>query len=216
MEDEDYPGYEEEHAHVCRACGESLDGYRPDAIYCSDACRKRYKRHEQRLQRYRDSYSSDHEDVSLDELYAQIDPSTWHNPRELVDEYEDQDQEPGDFSNIWELNEAVEAVHARYEREMAPYRAQLRRNPGVRPRGLVALERQRDQEIAEMWRNYERADELSRAASNESQRIVRAHERQTERAALQALGNDRYGIRSGRLRQPEFHGRSTHDLWDWS
>lgn len=193
----------------CGYCGYPLIGMDSRAQYCTRSCkesaREKRKRERERVATYRAKYP----DVAR----------AWDEPGHDDDndqEHQDQDDNgPDTFGHLLSLHEAEQDIRARYERHMKPYLAQQRRNPGVRLPGLVALERERDQEISRMVREYERADELSRATYSEPQRIVRAHERQTERAALQALGNDRYGTRPGRLRQPEFHGRATHDLWDW-
>lgn len=210
-----FDAHDVERSRTCRECGQSLESFRKGTIYCSSACRQRYTRHEKRKESDISSYLIENPEVSLEDLYRQVDPSTWHKPRELVDEYEDQG--PGHISNHWDdmqrVQDAIHAVEMRYERRLEPYQEQLRRNPGVRPAGMVALERACDQEIDDLIAAYERADELGRAARSEPARLMQAHERKSEQAALQAFGNDRPGRRH--TRTPEYHGRATRDLFRW-
>lgn len=112
------------------------------------------------------------------------------------------------------MHEAEQAIRARYAPRLQPYLVQLKRNPGVRPAGLVALERERDDEIAEMMRGHDQAADIDRARRSEPRRLNEAHERQEERAALQAFGNDLPGG-SRRYQVQEYHGRPTHALWRW-
>ena len=214
MEDDDYPVQETEHdGHQCLECGRSLDDYRADAKWCSDAHRKRYARRENRKEAQRQKYLSGHPDVSLDELYARIDPASWHKTGDDAGQ-DDNDQGDGNsWSDMWRVHEAIGAVERRYERLMKPYAAQQRRNAGVRLPGLAALERERDQEIDAMIRAHELADELDRASRDEPRRINEAHERQMNREALQALGNALPG-RARRYEAPNI-GRATHDVWRW-
>ena len=130
------------------------------------------------------------------------------------DQGDEADEGPGAWSDAWRLHEAIERAQRRYERRIQPNRAQMHRNPGVRPAGLVALERQRDDEINAMIREYNRRAELDRAHRNEPRRLNEAHERQTERAALQALASDLPGA-SRRYAPPAWAGRATGDVWRW-
>jgi hypothetical protein len=137
------------------------------------------------------------------------------HPDNEADGYRNEaDEGPGAWSDAWRLHEAIEGVQRRYERRVQPYQAQLRRNPGVRPPGLVALEQQRDDEIDAMIREHNRRAELDRATRNAPRRINEAHERQTERAALQALAQDLPGA-SRRYTTPASAGRATGDIWRW-
>lgn len=198
-------GHETEYDGHCLECGVALDSRRKDAKWCCDAHRKRHTRRESRKDTQRQKYLSGHSGTSLDDFYAIEDPGTWDN--------EDQDHEPGNsWDDMWKLHEAIDAVERRYERRMQPYLVQQRRNPGVRLPGLVALERERDEEISALVRAHERADELGRAKRDEPRRLNEAHERQTERHALQALDAQLPG-RARRLL--DFPGRSTGDIWRW-
>jgi hypothetical protein len=220
MDDEDYPGLEAENDghqdHACLRCGQPLKGYRADAKWCSDACRKRFTRREARLDRQRQKYLSGHPDVSLDDVLLTMDPDTWRRPGHDDDQDhgdQDDDQGPGNsWSGMWRVHEAAEVVRASYERQMAPYRRTQARNPGVKLPGLVALERERDDEISRMVRAHDHADEAGRAKRYEPRRINEARERQRERVALQALGN---ALPGNRYQRPAYTGRATHDLWRW-
>jgi hypothetical protein len=203
-------GHETERDGHCLECGVALDSRRKDAKWCCDAHRKRYTRRESRKDAQRQKYLSGHPDASLDDFYAFGDPGTWDN-----EDQDHEDHEPGNsWDDMWRVHEAIDAVERRYERRMKPYLSQQRRNPGVRLPGLVALERQRDQEIDAMIRAHELADELGRARRDEPRRLNEAHERQRERVALQALGNQLPG-RARRTQAPNI-GRATRDVWRWS
>jgi hypothetical protein len=90
MEHEDHAGHDEERAHVCRECDSDLSGYRKDALYCDDACRKRYTRAEKRLEDRRNSYlSSNYQEMSLEELHALMEAEPPRSTREVVDEGQD-------------------------------------------------------------------------------------------------------------------------------
>jgi hypothetical protein len=125
------------------------------------------------------------------------------------------DHGPGAWSDIWRLHEAEQAIRARYERPIQPYLATLKRNPGVRPAGLVALERERDHEIAEMNRAHDHAAQVSRAHRNKAKRINEAHDRQREGDALRPLGNDLPGGPRRYEAPQQYTGRATQDLWHW-
>ncbi len=208
----------------CGYCENPLFSKRAGAEYCGRRCKElaaaKRRRGRARVTKLRAKYPL--ADLSLAELHERATP-----PRPAVNEdqgddaghYDDEDDEyrheqPGAWSDLWRLNEAIETIQARYEAALAPFRAQLRRNPGVRPTGLVELERQRDDEIAAMIRAHEHADDLDRARRHEPRRLNEAYERQRERAALQALSNDLPG-RSRRYQAPEYHGRATADIWRW-
>lgn len=207
----------------CGYCGTPMFGQRKGAIYCDRRCkelaREKRKRDQARVTELRQKYPV--ADLSLQELYARATP-----PRPVVNEdqgdedgahYTDEDQADegaGAWSDAWRLNEALEAIQARYEALAAPYRAQVKRNPGVRPIGLVRLERERDQRTARMIRAYEQAADIDRARRSAPKRINEARERQIERAALAALAQDLPGG-SRRYRAQEYHGRSTDDIWHW-
>jgi hypothetical protein len=200
----------------CGYCGNPLIGQRPDALYCSRTCKQKASAKRRRTRERVDTYRASYPDAS----------HAWDGPPDDDNDHEHQDQDDdgqstllylyghsGDFLDRRKVQEAIDAIDARYERLMAPFRAQLRRNAGVRLPGLVALERERDDEISRMVREYERADELNRARRDEPRRLNEAHERQTERAALQALGNQLPG-RARRTQAPNV-GRATRDVWHW-
>lgn len=190
----------------CGYCGTPLVGMTIRAQYCTRRCKELAREKRKRDRERVDTYRAKYPEVAR----------AWDEPGHDDDndhEHQDQDDDgPGTFGHLLALHEAEQAIRASYEREMAPYRAQLRRNPGVRPPGLVALERERDQEISRMVREYERADEIGRARRNESQRLNEARERQAERSALRALSGQLPGHRSGHV---AYRGRETHDLWNW-
>jgi hypothetical protein len=194
----------------CGYCGSPMIGQRADSQYCTRTCkqkaRAKRRRRDARVDRYRTAYpdAADTWDGPGHD-YAQGDNAGLPDDNEA-------DNEPDTFSHLLRLHEAEQDIRARYERLMKPYLAQQRRNPGVRLPEIVALERERDRELAGLANT---GDELDQASRREPQRINETRERQKNRAALQALGNDRYGSRPGRLRQPEFHGRSTTEIWRW-
>lgn len=200
----------------CDYCGTPMLGKRDRANYCTRRCkelaRQKRRRGRARVEGIRQKYP--HADMSLDELYLRSQRPVSHDQGDEAGHVanDEADGGPGTFHDLWQLNEAIESVRASYERRMEPYRAQLRRNPGVRPPGLVELERQRDDEISRMVRAYEHADEVSRAKRYEPRRINEAHERQMERAALQALGN---ALPGHRYEAPHARGRATRDLRRW-
>lgn len=198
-----------EYERSCKECGSSLEGYQSNAVFCGNTCTKRYARREKRKESRISSYLSDNPSMSKEDLEELFDEPARPSWRELVEE----EIEPDAFHDILGLVEAVEQLRAHYEALVRPYRDQMRRNRGVKPRGLVELERERDQAIAKLERAYDHGDELARAKANEPQRVVRAHEHQNERAVLAALGNDLPGHRSGHV---PYRGRETHDLWRWT
>lgn len=206
----------------CGYCRTPMLDQRRGATYCGRRCkelaREKRKRDRERVTNLRSKYPD--ADLSLEELYARATPPRHVGNEDQGDEDsrldadEDQgDSGPGAWSDLWRLQEAEQAIRARYEALAAPYLVQIKRNPGVRPKGLVELERQRDDEVAEMIRAHDRASQLGRARINEAKRINEAHERQRERDALRALANDLPG-RAHRYEVPNA-GRATGDVWNW-
>lgn len=208
----------------CGYCGEPMLDQRKGAVYCDRRCkelaREKRKRDRARVDALREKYPV--ADLSLEELHARATP-----PRHVNEDQDDEDNQfyphedqgdaadgPGAWSDIWRLQEAIERVHWRYERRMQPYLVQMKRNPGVRPTDLVALERERDDEIAEMIRAHDHASQIGRARLHEARRINEAHERQRECAALAAMAQDLPGG-SRRYEAPYASGRATHDIWRW-
>jgi hypothetical protein len=118
------------------------------------------------------------------------------------------------FHERMALTEAVEAVAARYEVLLEPYRASMKRNIGVKPPAVSRLEAARDAEIRELTRSRDKAEALERAARMAPQRAVQADERRLEQAALNAFGRDLPGG-SRRYRPPEWTGRPTDDIARW-
>jgi hypothetical protein len=212
----------------CGYCKTPMLDQRKGAIYCDRRCKelaaKKRRTSRARVDALREKYPV--ADLSLEELYARAAPPRHVNGDQgdeaghLDDDgypHEDQGDEaasgPGAWSDIWRLQEAIERANRRYERRMQPYLVQMKRNPGVRPVGLVALERQRDDEIARMVRAHDHASQLSRARLNEAKRINEAHERQRERDALRALAQDLPG--GSRRYEAPHAGRATGDIWRW-
>ena len=144
-------------------------------------------------------------------------------PGDLDDEHGIYAGDPGhacgyDPDSAWHermaYSEAVEAIQARYDRLLEPFRAALRRNPGVRPVAMGRLEQQRDAEIQKLVRTHERARALDNAVRQAPQRAVQAAERQQEQAALNAFGRDLMGG-SRRYQAPVWTGRPTDDIASW-
>jgi predicted nucleic acid-binding Zn ribbon protein len=197
---------------TCALCGDPFWLEQAGQKYCSSRHRETASKRRQRSRRDRGELLVPW-GTALTEVYAKASP-----PRPAIadDGYPDHDEDQGDdgpgaWSSAWRLHEAEQAIRARYERLMQPYLVQLRRNPGVRPPGLVALERQRDDEIAEMIRAHDHAAQVGRAQRNEAKRINEAHDRQRERDALRALAQDL----PGGSRRYEVPRRATHDIWRW-
>lgn len=188
----------------CGYCGTPLVGMDDRALYCSRRCkelaREKRKRDRERVDTYRATYPDVAETLRTFDDYAQDD-----------EDPQDQDDNATDtFGHLLAIHEAEQEIWARYERLMKPYVAAQRRNPGVRLPGLVALERERDQELAGLTNTGDVLTNTDRAT--EARRINEARERRAERAALQALGNALPGHRSGHV---SYRGRETHDLWAW-
>jgi hypothetical protein len=185
---------------------------RKEAVYCDRRCkelaREKRRRGRARVDALRAKYPD--ADISLaDDDEHQGDEAGMHHADEGH-----ADEGPGTWSSAWRLHEAIERVQRRYDRRMQPYRAQLRRNPGVRPQGLVELERQRDDEIDAMIRDHNRVADADRAERSEPRRLNKARERQAQRAALQALAQELSGA-SRRYTPPTSAGRATGDIWRW-
>jgi len=208
---------------TCALCGDPFWPEQAGQRYCSPRHRETASKRRQRSRSNRAQLLV-HQGTSLTELYERTAPprvvhedqadDTGH-PDDDEDGYSHEaDDGPGTWSSAWRLHEAEQAIRARYERRMRPFLVQLHRNPGVRPAGLVRLERERDQELAEMIRAHARRAELDRATRNAPRRLNEAHERQNEQAALSALAQDLPGG-SRRYTPPERPGRATNDIWRW-
>jgi predicted nucleic acid-binding Zn ribbon protein len=208
---------------TCALCGDPFWPEQAGQRYCSSRHRETARKRRQRSRNGREQLLVPL-GTPLTDLYARATPPRLVNGDQGDDAGHLDDDEhaysheadngPGAWSDIWRLQEAIEAVHQRYERRVQPYLAQLKRNPGVRPSGLVGLERQRDDEIAAVLREHDQDAEVGRARRNEPKRINEAHERQRERAALQALAQDLPGG-SRRYEAPQHAGRATGDIWRW-
>ena len=198
----------------CGYCGHPLVGKGNRAQYCNRRCKelaaKKRRAVRERVDTYRAKY-----------------PEAAHAWDGLPDDDNDQGQDAGPpeydtdnrgWSDMWRLHEAEQDIWARYDALAAPYRAQMRRNPGVKLPGLVALERERDREIAAVLTDT--TDGLtntgnagaSQSRADEASRRNEARARHSERAALQALGKALPGHRSGHV---SYRSRETHDLWAW-
>jgi predicted nucleic acid-binding Zn ribbon protein len=202
----------------CALCGDPFWPEQAGQRYCSSRHREAAKKRRQRSR-------SDWEQLlvpsgtTLTELYTRATPPRHAvaddgHPDDEDNEHGYSDDGPGTWSDAWRLSEAVEAIRARYERLARPYLAQLRRNPGVRPAGLVELEQRCHDETAEMIRAHDHATQAGRARRHKPQRIMDAHERQAEQRAVQALASDLPGG-SRRYEAPQYTGRVTRDLWRW-
>jgi hypothetical protein len=113
-----------------------------------------------------------------------------------------------------ELEAAIKAVNAGFDRHAAKYLAQQRRNPGlVRPE-LAGLIRDRNAKVNALNRAHWRAEAYERAARDQPVPRVTAHERAVEKAAARSLQID---LGRGRhLRDdPADVGRHVHDTWIW-
>ena len=133
---------------LCGYCRTPLVGMSDQATYCNRRCKERArekrKRGRARVEILRAKYPS------LEDLYARAmqarpvvnddvsdddqDDEAGHLD-DKDDGYHEADEGPGAWSDAWRLHEAVERAQRRYERAMQPYRAQMHRNPGVRPAG---------------------------------------------------------------------------------
>ncbi len=210
----------------CGYCRTPMLAQREGAKFCGRRCKElsaaKRRRGRARVETLRARYPA--ADLSLAELYERATAPRPVANKDQDDEaghhgddgghLDDDDDGPGAWSDAWRLHESIERVQRRYERRLQPYRAQLARNPGVRPHGLVHLEQQRDDEIDAMIREYNRRAELDRAHRNAPRRLNEAHERQAERAALHALAQDLPGS-SRRYAPPAWTGRATSDLFRW-
>jgi hypothetical protein len=211
----------------CGYCREPMIDQHRGQMYCGRRCkelaREKRKRDRARVDALREKYPA--ADFSLEELYARAilpRPAVSEDHGDEAGHLDDEDDEyrheadegPGAWSDAWRLQEAIERMQRRYERRIQPYLVQLKRNPGVRPPGLVELERERDEEIARIVRKYSDEADLYRARRNEPKRINEAHERRGERASLQALAQDLPGA-SRRYTPATSAGRATDDIWRW-
>lgn len=203
----------------CGRCGDPFWPEQAGQKYCSTRCRETARKRRQRSRTDREQLLVPR-GTTLTELYTRAAPprpavaDDGHSDEVQADERVYADDGPGTWSDAWRLNEAVEAIRARYDRLAQPYLQQLKRNPGVRPPALVRLEQQCDDEIRALIRAHEHAADTDRAYRNEAKRLNEAHERQMEQRALEALASDLPGG-SRRYQPPEHHGRPTHTVWDW-
>lgn len=239
------PGQETERVGRCLECKTSLEGYRADAIYCSDAHRKAYTRRQDKITERKRSYLSDHPELSeadLDSALAEArkimgDGSEGHSraghqgddsssTREAADppRWEDIrsdylpmiDGRGHAFNDYMKYQEAEEAIWARYDAKTAPYRDTQRRNKGVVLPQIRAAEIQRDRELETLHRAHERAESTARAARNRPVQVMSAMEMQTEQAALAAFGAQLPGRRVRSMAGPQgYQGRSTESLINW-
>lgn len=201
-------------------------GQRRGAVYCGRRCKELAREKRRRgLTRVTDLRAK-YPDVArtLAELHDRATPPVPRTDTSDVDDDVygvDDDPYPDEAgqgtsvrSAAWRLHEAEERIRARYQHLAQPYLTQLTRNPGVRPQGLVELERQRDAEIRALHREHDHQADLDQARRNEPRRITEAHTRQQAQAALAELAQDLPGL-SNRYAHSEWMGRATGDIWRW-
>jgi hypothetical protein len=219
--DQDYP--ESPLARRCGQCGDLLLTQRKGSKYCDRKCkelaRAARKRAGDRLTTLRGKYPlpdeaflREHADVydAGQDGDGQDDEAGIHAFPGQGDVY-DPDVA---WSERMQLTTAVDAVQARYEPLLSPYRETMRRNPGVKPAAMARLEHERDSRIRALHRQADRAEALARAARHAPVRAVQAAERQQSEAALTAFGRELRGG-SRRYEAPAWSGRHTDDLAAW-
>lgn len=218
-------------------CGRAIPSRkRKDARWCSRSCESKARRAAARKARFEAAAEllPTESQVELHDRTGR--PDHWDDlETEFSDEFdllhEAQDDEAGivaadtepdpwrERHDAWEARmahiEAVEAIQARYERVLAPYRETMRRNPSVKPVAVARLEQARDEEIRELTHAHQKVEALETAARMAPQRAVQAAERQLVQAALNAFGRDLMGG-SRRYQPPEWTGRPTDDIAVWT
>lgn len=222
--DSDQKYSESPRTRCCGHCGEALLTQRKHARYCDRRCKElargARKRAGERLTTLRARHPfADRAD--LPEFSDEFDIIG------LDDEDQDDDDDAGiiggghlgyDPDAAWRermaYTDAEEAVKARYESQLRPYRDALRRNQGVKPVAMARLEAARDAEIRGLTYAHQKAEAMAWAAREAPHRAVQAAERQLEYAALNALGAQLPGG-SRRYHVDEFHGRDTTDIATW-
>lgn len=118
------------------------------------------------------------------------------------------------FSEQMALTEAVRQIEDHYRELARPFIDQLRRNPGVRPPGLVRLEQECADKISALEKKHQRVQALEGAGRRAPQRVATAHERAVGQAAARAFAMDLGRGRSLRA-DPEPAGRDIHQVWSW-
>jgi hypothetical protein len=129
--------------------------------------------------------------------------------------WEDEDEPDTAWNDALRVEQAVQAIRARYEAKARPLLATQRRNGGVRLPQLAQLDLACEREIEAVLRAHELAVAYERAARDAStgRAQARAHERQRGAQNLAALAQD-LG-RGRRTDAPEPPGRSVRDAWSW-
>jgi hypothetical protein len=124
--------------------------------------------------------------------------------------------EPGDvaWSEVYKAEQAIETIRQKYRELARPYLQQVKRNPGVRPAQLVALEIECQKKTDAILKARDRAQALERAARLAPRRLASAHERQMESAAARAFAID---LGRGRFLRDDRAdvGRATEDIAIW-
>jgi uncharacterized Zn finger protein (UPF0148 family) len=223
---EDYP--QEPPTRCCGHCGTPLFSKRRGARYCDRRCkelaREARKRASQRLTVLRRKHPL--ANASLNDLYEQSRWAPGHvdDDESKLENYEFDDHvddgpgipwktDDATFNDRMALAAAIEAITAKYDLLLRPYRDQVRRNTGVKPVAMARLEAARDGAIRDLIRKHDRALDLEHAARDEPRMIARAAGRQLEQAALAALARDLPGrSRRYEVAQP---GRDTRDIAAW-
>jgi hypothetical protein len=233
------PGQQRESSPKCLECKKSLEGRKSGTLYCSEAHSKAYRRRQERIREKKASYLSERSDMSPEDLDAALAVAeSILNPPEDEDEpYEDEpDSRPRwddiraeylpmidghnagqGFDDYQRYEAAEEAVWARYDARIEPYRATQRRNKGVVLPQIRALEIERDKELDRLERSIRTSQQYERALRAQPMQQVTARERQNSQAALSALGNELPGWRIRAVKaasgQGEYHGRDNKSLF---
>ncbi|MGH3275470.1 MAG: hypothetical protein ACRDNZ_14255 [Streptosporangiaceae bacterium] len=225
MEDDDL--VEQPDTARCEWCSAPLIGVRRGSAYCSRAhknsARRARKRSREQVDTLRGRYPL--ADASLSEQYERAREARATRdviePDEIyVDEFGYTDgllaepaDDPGDvaWSDAYKVQMAVQKIENHYRELARPYLDQLRRNPGVRPLGLVKLEADCADRIDTIMKSHQRAAALERAVRQAPVRQARAQERQNGIMAMAGFAADLPG--GHRRYQRADAGRATEDVF---
>ena len=198
---------------------------RRDARWCSRRCEGRATRAAKRIGIELADYGKPEKllpvgDQSLVQLHDRARPprEVTEEPAEVVpDEFGMTDGLLDDEPNAaWsmrvEMDQATNAIRARYASEIQHWQSVYRRNPGPAPK-LTEITRKMQAEIREIERRYylQEARELAAADHASSRAQARAQERQRELVNMRDFGRD---IRGARFESVEV-SRPTSDIFQF-